>query len=316
MNSQSVVVGMSGGVDSSVAALLLQQQGFSVTGVFMKNWEEDDNPTSNYCNATQDLLDAQQVCDKLNINLHKVSPILLANAGNAKDAEYQDKMLDQMTSPTEISDARSAAEKYIREKTANTGDTENAVAHSNKYFDDIEANRPMIKDKNGKTIKSRFLKPKELQEMQKKLSVNEKDFARPQWERSSATHIKASLVKRLDEIAKQENIKGWSETKKRMEIRFAIKKAIKALPKKAPRDFKKEMLKEIVGVASGALIAKTLGQNSLVGGLVGGLVQNQLHKKSYKQLSSKKERGLLERRAKAHPQNLLNGKPNKTPNKV
>lgn len=73
MNSQSVVVGMSGGVDSSVAALLLQQQGFSVTGVFMKNWEEDDNPTSNYCNATQDLLDAQQVCDKLNINLHKVN---------------------------------------------------------------------------------------------------------------------------------------------------------------------------------------------------------------------------------------------------
>jgi tRNA-specific 2-thiouridylase len=71
MCNKSVVIGMSGGVDSSVAALLLKQQGFNVTGVFMKNWEEDDK--QNYCHASQDLYDAEQVCNKLNIPLCKVN---------------------------------------------------------------------------------------------------------------------------------------------------------------------------------------------------------------------------------------------------
>ena len=66
-----VIVGMSGGVDSSVAAYLLQQQGYQVEGVFMKNWEEDDN--DDYCAAAEDLADAQQVADKLNITLHTIN---------------------------------------------------------------------------------------------------------------------------------------------------------------------------------------------------------------------------------------------------
>ena len=66
-----VIVGMSGGVDSSVAALLLKQEGFDVTGVFMKNWEEDD--TDDYCSATTDLIDVQAVCDQLDIPLQKVN---------------------------------------------------------------------------------------------------------------------------------------------------------------------------------------------------------------------------------------------------
>lgn len=71
-NSQiKVIVGMSGGVDSSVSAYLLQQQGYSVEGLFMKNWEEDD--TDEYCSASQDLADAQAVCDKLGIELHTVN---------------------------------------------------------------------------------------------------------------------------------------------------------------------------------------------------------------------------------------------------
>lgn len=65
-----VIVGLSGGVDSSVAALLLLQEGYEVEGLFMKNWEEDDNNT---CNAAEDLKDAQSVADKLGITLHTVN---------------------------------------------------------------------------------------------------------------------------------------------------------------------------------------------------------------------------------------------------
>jgi len=68
---EKIIVGMSGGVDSSVSALLLKQQGFDVEGLFMKNWEEDD--TEEYCSATVDLADAQQVCDRLDIPLHTVN---------------------------------------------------------------------------------------------------------------------------------------------------------------------------------------------------------------------------------------------------
>ena len=64
----SVIVGMSGGVDSSVAAYLLKQQGYAVEGLFMKNWDEDDG--TDYCTATADLADAQATCDALNIRLH------------------------------------------------------------------------------------------------------------------------------------------------------------------------------------------------------------------------------------------------------
>jgi len=62
-----IIVGMSGGVDSSIAALLLKEQGNEVQGLFMKNWEEDD--TDNYCSAAADLRDAQAVC----VALHTVN---------------------------------------------------------------------------------------------------------------------------------------------------------------------------------------------------------------------------------------------------
>ena len=66
-----VIVGMSGGVDSSVSAYLLKEQGYQVEGLFMKNWEEDD--TDEYCAASQDLADAQSICDKLDIKLHTIN---------------------------------------------------------------------------------------------------------------------------------------------------------------------------------------------------------------------------------------------------
>ncbi len=67
-SSKKVIVGMSGGVDSSVSALLLIQQGYQVEGLFMKNWDEDDG--TEYCTAKVDLEDAQGVCDTLGIKLH------------------------------------------------------------------------------------------------------------------------------------------------------------------------------------------------------------------------------------------------------
>ena len=68
---QRVIVGMSGGVDSSVAAWLLKQQGFEVVGVFMKNWEDDD--TEEYCTSRVDLVDAAAVADVIGIELEAVN---------------------------------------------------------------------------------------------------------------------------------------------------------------------------------------------------------------------------------------------------
>lgn len=65
------MVGLSGGVDSAVAAWLLQQQGYTVEALFMKNWEEDDR--DEYCSAAEDLRDAQAVADRLGIRLHTVN---------------------------------------------------------------------------------------------------------------------------------------------------------------------------------------------------------------------------------------------------
>src|SRR6476469_7047986 len=68
---ERVVVGMSGGVDSSVAAWLLKQQGHDVVGLFMKNWEDDD--TDEYCTSREDLVDAAAVADVIGIELEAVN---------------------------------------------------------------------------------------------------------------------------------------------------------------------------------------------------------------------------------------------------
>lgn len=71
MSSPHVIVGLSGGVDSSVTALLLKQQGYRVTGLFMKNWEDDD--TDEYCSSRQDLIDAVSAADKIGIDIETVN---------------------------------------------------------------------------------------------------------------------------------------------------------------------------------------------------------------------------------------------------
>ena len=86
MKKQRVVVGMSGGVDSSVAAYLLKQQGYDVVGLFMKNWEDDD--TDEYCSSRQDFLDAVSVADVIDI------PIEVVNFS----IEYKDRVFSHFLS--------------------------------------------------------------------------------------------------------------------------------------------------------------------------------------------------------------------------
>lgn len=76
-----VIVALSGGVDSAVAALLLKEQGFEVQGLFMSNWEEDE---TGYCTAAEDFQDAARVCEVLDIPLHRVSFA----------REYRDRVFD------------------------------------------------------------------------------------------------------------------------------------------------------------------------------------------------------------------------------
>ncbi|MBU0499047.1 MAG: tRNA 2-thiouridine(34) synthase MnmA [Gammaproteobacteria bacterium] len=78
----AVVVGLSGGVDSAVAALLLKEQGWAVSGLFMKNWEEDDAEA--YCAAAEDLKEARAVAERLDIPLETVN----------FSAEYWDRVFE------------------------------------------------------------------------------------------------------------------------------------------------------------------------------------------------------------------------------
>jgi tRNA-specific 2-thiouridylase len=83
MAGKRVVVGMSGGVDSSVAALLLKEQGYAVSGLFMKNWEDDD--TDEYCTSREDLIDAVAVADRIGIDIDVVN----------FSAEYKDRVFSE-----------------------------------------------------------------------------------------------------------------------------------------------------------------------------------------------------------------------------
>ena len=83
---KTVIVGMSGGVDSSVAALLLKQAGWKVIGLFMKNWEDDDN--DEYCSSRQDLIDAMAAADIIGIDMEVVN----------FSAEYKDRVFNDFLS--------------------------------------------------------------------------------------------------------------------------------------------------------------------------------------------------------------------------
>ena len=81
-----VVVGLSGGVDSSVAAYLLQQEGYEVIGLFMKNWHDTSVTISNECPWVEDSLDAMSVAENLNIPYQTID----------LSKEYKERIVDYM----------------------------------------------------------------------------------------------------------------------------------------------------------------------------------------------------------------------------
>jgi len=83
MKKKRVVIGMSGGVDSSVAAHLLKEQGYEVIGLFMKNWEDDDS--DEFCSSRQDWIDAVSVADVIGVDIEAVN----------FSAEYKDRVFSE-----------------------------------------------------------------------------------------------------------------------------------------------------------------------------------------------------------------------------
>ena len=104
-----VVVGLSGGVDSSVAAYLLQQEGYEVIGLFMKNWHDDSVTISNECPWLEDSNDALLVAEKLGIPFQTVD----------LSEQYQEKIVDYMFSEYEKGrtpnpDPQTSLQQYCR----------------------------------------------------------------------------------------------------------------------------------------------------------------------------------------------------------
>ena len=100
---QRVVVGLSGGVDSAVSAWLLKQQGHEVVGIFMKNWEDDDD--SEFCSSRQDFLDAASVADVIGIEIEHVN-----FAADYKDRVFADFLREYQAGRTPNPDVLCNAE--------------------------------------------------------------------------------------------------------------------------------------------------------------------------------------------------------------
>src|SRR5215218_2990239 len=98
-----VVVGLSGGVDSAVSAYLLKQQGYDVVGIFMKNWEDDDD--SEYCSSNEDFVDAASVADVLGIEIEHVN-----FAADYKDRVFADFLREYQAGRTPNPDVLCNAE--------------------------------------------------------------------------------------------------------------------------------------------------------------------------------------------------------------
>ena len=129
--AERIVVGMSGGVDSAVAALLLKRQGYDVVGLFMKNWEDDDN--DEYCSTREDLVDAAAAADVIGIELEAVN-----FAAEYKDRVFADFLREYQAGRTPNPDVLCNAEikfKAFLDHAMDLGATRIATGHYARVFE-------------------------------------------------------------------------------------------------------------------------------------------------------------------------------------
>ena len=128
---EKIVVGMSGGVDSAVAALLLKREGYDVVGLFMKNWEDDDD--DEYCSTREDLIDAAAAADVIGIDLEAVN-----FAAEYKDRVFAEFLREYQAARTPNPDVLCNAEikfKAFLDRAMDLGATRIATGHYAKVFE-------------------------------------------------------------------------------------------------------------------------------------------------------------------------------------
>jgi tRNA-uridine 2-sulfurtransferase len=144
---ERIVVGMSGGVDSAVAALLLKREGYDVVGLFMKNWEDDDN--DEYCSTRVDLVDAAAAADVIGIDLEAVN-----FSAEYKDRVFAEFLREYQAGRTPNPDVLCNAEikfKAFLEHAINLGATRIATGHYAKVMqkkDSFELHRGLDPSKD------------------------------------------------------------------------------------------------------------------------------------------------------------------------
>src|SRR3982750_2813086 len=150
---QRVVVGLSGGVDSAVTAWLLKRQGHEVVGLFMKNWEDDDDDA--YCSSRQDFLDAASVADVLGIEIEHVN-----FAAEYRERVFAEFLREYQAGRTPNPDVRCNAEikfKAFLDHAMRLGAERIATGHYARIRGGASGRFELLKGRDGSKDQSYFL---------------------------------------------------------------------------------------------------------------------------------------------------------------
>ena len=153
MNRSRVVVGLSGGVDSAVSAWLLKQEGHEVVGLFMKNWEDDDD--DQYCSTREDLIDATAVADVIGIDIEAVN-----FSSEYKDRVFAGFLTEYAAGRTPNPDVLCNAEikfKAFLDHAMRLGAERIATGHYARVDRDAEGSYRLLKAKDATKDQSYFL---------------------------------------------------------------------------------------------------------------------------------------------------------------